>query len=393
MKTKRNKILIGLAVFCTALLSRAPISSIGQLIPFIKSDLALSAAAAGSVTTLISIMYALMSPVGGYLTAKVKAKKLIYFCLSLTFAGTLARTFLGSFGLFTGTVLIGAALGILNVQMPIFIRNQFPGRVGLYMGMYTATLTLSTGIAFASVIPLMDLSGSWQNSLRILSLLAVPALLVWLLVPRSSLYTSESKVKLDISWSKMRAHFPLGILYGLQGLIYFSTTTWMPSILMSQGRSGEESAFLMVLLQIISLPTNFSCGSIMQRSSRKWLMALLASGLFISGLFLVISAPEALALHLFAIILMGLGNGLMFAMPFALLGFSGKDSEENMNISTFVPLVGYTLAAIGPIALGYLYDLTQSWTAPIIFMMVGSLAYFIFGKKAGDLVDAGQEND
>ena len=193
---------------------------------------------------------------------------------------------------------------------------------------------------------------------------------------------------MDISWSKMRAHFPLGILYGLQALIFFSTTTWMPSILMSQGRSGEESAFLMVLLQLISLPTNFTCGSIMQRSSRKWLMALLASGLFLSGLFLILFAQEKLLLQIIAIILLGLGNGFMFAMPFALLGFSGKDREENMNISTFVPLVGYTLAAIGPAALGYLYDLTQAWTAPIIFMMVGSLAYLFFGKKAGDLVDA-----
>ncbi len=391
MKTRRNKILIGMAVFWTALLSRAPISSIGPLIPFIKSDLALSAAAAGSVTTLISIMYALMSPVGGYLTAKVNAKRLIYSCLSLAFAGTLARTFLGSFGLFTGTVLTGLALGILNVQLPIFIRNQFAGRVGLYMGMYTATMTLSNTVALASVIPLMDLSGSWQNSLRILSLLAVPALLVWPLVSRNSLYSSESEVKLEISWSKMRAHLPLGILYGLQALIFFSTSTWLPSILMSQGRSSEEAAFLMVLIQVISLPTNFACGSIMQRSSRKWLMALLASGLFLGGLFLILLGREELALHIFAITLLGLGNGFMFAMPFALLGFSGKDSQENMNISTFVPLVGYTLAAIGPAALGYLYDLTHSWTAPIIFMMVGSLAYLVFGKKAGDLVDAEQK--
>ena len=95
-----------------------------------------------------------------------------------------------------------------------------------------------------------------------------------------------------------------------------------------------------------------------------------------------------MALQVMAIILLGLGNGIMFAMPFALLGFSGKDREENMNIATFVPLVGYMLAAIGPIALGYLYDLTQGWTAPIIFMMFCALAYFIFGKKAGDRVDA-----
>ena len=159
MKTKRNKILVSLAVFFTALMSRAPISSIGQLVPFIQKDLALSAAAAGSVTTIISIMYALMSPVGGFLTARVNAKKLIYSCLLLSFAGTMARTFLGSFGLFTGTILAGLALGILNVQLPIFIRNQFPGRIGFYMGTYTATKTLTNSIAFATVITLMDLSG------------------------------------------------------------------------------------------------------------------------------------------------------------------------------------------------------------------------------------------
>ncbi|NLC25853.1 MAG: MFS transporter [Fastidiosipila sp.] len=387
MKVKQNNILIVLAVFCTALMTRAPISSIGQLIPFIQTDLNLSAAAAGSVTTLISVMFALMSPLGGYLSVKVDTKKLIYISILLTFAGTLLRTSLGSLGLFTGTLLIGAALGVLNIQLPILIRNQFPQKVGLYMGLYSSTMTISNGLAFATVTPLMNWSGSWQNSLRILALLAVPALIIWLLLPGNSISFGESKVKLDISWSKMRPFLPLGLLYGMQGLLYFSTTAWLPSILMEQGRSSTVSAFLMVLLQLISLPTNFTCGSIMQRSSKKWQMALLASILFLSGLFFIIFAQGRLALQITAILLLGLGNGIMFAMPYALLGFSGKNYEENTNISTFVLLIGYTLAATGPIALGYLYDLTQNWTVPIVFMMVCTVAYFIFGKKAGDFVE------
>lgn len=388
MKTRRSKLLIVLAVFCTALLTRAPIGSIGQLVPFIQTDLALSAAAAGSITTLISVMFALMSPIGGYLSAKADTKKLIYLSVSLTFAGTLLRTVLGSFGLFTGTILIGATLGVLNIQLPILVRNQFPHQVGFYMGMLSTTMTISNGLAFATVIPLMKWSGSWQNSLRLLSLLAVPALIIWLFVPDNSLSISKSKVKLDISWSKMRAYLPLGLLFGMQGLLYFSTTAWLSSILIEQGRSSSESAFLMVLLQLISLPTNFTCGSIMQRSSKKWHMALVGSVLFLSGLFFIIFTREQLLLQLVAIILLGLGNGIMFAMPYALIGFSGKNREENTNISTFVFLIGYTLAAIGPIALGYLYDLTQSWTVPIIFMMACSVAYFVFGKMAGDFVDA-----
>ncbi|MDD4323923.1 MAG: MFS transporter, partial [Eubacteriales bacterium] len=170
MIRRRNKILIALAVFCTALLSRAPLGSIGQLIPFIQCDLALSAAAAGSVTTLISIMFAVMAPIGGYLSAKVNAKKLIYLSVLVAFAGTLLRTVWGSFGLLTGTLLIGAALGVINVQLPIFIRNQFPRQFGLFMGMYTATMTISNGLAFATVIPLMKWTGNWQGSLRILAL-------------------------------------------------------------------------------------------------------------------------------------------------------------------------------------------------------------------------------
>lgn len=333
-------------------------------------------------------MFALMSPIGGYLSAKADTKKLIYLSVSLTFAGTLLRTVLGSFGLFTGTILIGATLGVLNIQLPILVRNQFPHQVGFYMGMLSTTMTISNGLAFATVIPLMKWSGSWQNSLRLLSLLAVPALIIWLFVPDNSLSISKSKVKLDISWSKMRAYLPLGLLFGMQGLLYFSTTAWLSSILIEQGRSSSESAFLMVLLQLISLPTNFTCGSIMQRSSKKWHMALVGSVLFLSGLFFIIFTREQLLLQLVAIILLGLGNGIMFAMPYALIGFSGKNREENTNISTFVFLIGYTLAAIGPIALGYLYDLTQSWTVPIIFMMACSVAYFVFGKMAGDFVDA-----
>ena len=114
----------------------------------------------------------------------------------------------------------------------------------------------------------------------------------------------------------------------------------------------------------------------MQRS-RKWLMALLASGLFLGGLFILLGREE-LALHIFAITLLGLGNGFMFAMPFALLARQRQSGEhEHFNICASGRL---HTAAIGPAALGYLYDLTQVDGTDHLYD-VGSLAYLVFGKS------------
>ncbi|WP_164215894.1 CynX/NimT family MFS transporter [Virgibacillus sp. YIM 98842] len=72
-KIKRNKLagwgmLIGVLLIAANL--RAPLTSIGALLPYIRDDLAISHTAAGSLTTLPLLAFAAVSPFG-YLIAAI----------------------------------------------------------------------------------------------------------------------------------------------------------------------------------------------------------------------------------------------------------------------------------------------------------------------------------
>ena len=45
--------------------------------------------------------------------------------------------------------------------------------------------------------------------------------------------------------------------------------------------------------------------------------------------------------------------------------------------------VGYLLAAIGPIALGKIYDVCHSWTMPLVLLLILALVLTVLGYLAG----------
>ncbi|MCB5035645.1 hypothetical protein LGW89_09055, partial [Streptococcus mutans] len=47
------------------------------------------------------------------------------------------------------------------------------------------------------------------------------------------------------------------------------------------------------------------------------------------------------------------------------------------DLSGFAQSTGYLLAAIGPVAFGYLHDVTGGWTIPVWTFLLATLALFI----------------
>jgi MFS transporter, CP family, cyanate transporter len=45
--------------------------------------------------------------------------------------------------------------------------------------------------------------------------------------------------------------------------------------------------------------------------------------------------------------------------------------------------IGYVLAAIGPLLIGYLYDFTHMWTIPLMTLIIVTALLMLFGVYAG----------
>src|SRR5699024_3357807 len=84
-----------------------------------------------------------------------------------------------------------------------------------------------------------------------------------------------------------------------------------------------------------------------------------------------------------SIILRGIALSGNFALALALLGIRARTAKQAAELSGIAQSIGYVLAAIGPMFVGYLYDLTHTWTVPIITLLIVTSLVVLFGLGAG----------
>lgn len=386
---KQSNRLVLAGIIATALAARAPIAVIGPLTSFIQSDLNLSSTMMGLVTTIPMIMFALMTLVTGFFSRFISDKVLLLVSIALVFVSTTLRAWSGIAGLLLGTLVMGAAMGVLNVRIPVVVKSQFTPRVGFHMGLYSSTLSASSGLAVGICMPLMYLTNSWRQTMFLLALIAIPAIIIWSITPREGIKTfSETEITcFNFTWTEMKKHLPLGAFMGCQGLLFFSILAWLPTVLVTQGRTHQSASQMILFLQLVTLPTNLTCGMLLQRTTKKWHIGLIGCSLFFSGLLLITFSGGSFWLQIVGMAILGIGNGLAFAMPLALVGMSGQSERESSCISALTHFVCYSMAASGPLILGIIRDLTNSWSGPMYFMLAGTIVMFVFAKIASDRVD------
>jgi len=82
-------------------------------------------------------------------------------------------------------------------------------------------------------------------------------------------------------------------------------------------------------------------------------------------------------------ILLGLGQGGTFSLALTLIVLRSRDSHVAANLSSMAQGIGYTLASVGPLAVGLVHDWTGGWSAiGWIFAVIG-LGAIVAGLGAG----------
>jgi CP family cyanate transporter-like MFS transporter len=80
---------------------------------------------------------------------------------------------------------------------------------------------------------------------------------------------------------------------------------------------------------------------------------------------------------------LGLGQGGTFSLALTLIVLRSRDAHVAANLSSMAQGIGYTLASMGPFAVGIVHDLTGGWSAVgWIFGVIG-VAATIAGLGAG----------
>lgn len=373
--------LLMLAIGLIALNMRGPLVAVAPVIAQLEDDLGFTPVELGFLTGIPVLCFALAAPLASLAGRKLGPE----FAITLTLLGVLFGVVVRSAGggalVMLGTVILGVAITIGNIVVPLIIRRDFtPARQGAAMGTYTAALNIGSFLTSMVSAPLAELLG-WRPAIAASGLFAVAAAAVWVIavgrrafIPAAVTAADPRRPgKLTSRW--ITAALTFG--FAGQAFSYYGVTAWLPSLLsdelgMAPAAAGAGSSLFQILAIVgglgVPLAARFASTT--------------AVGLALGLLWLTVPVGLLLAPELwwlwcsFGGVAQGGGITLIFLAIIRL----ARDQTSAARMSAVVQGTGYSFGAVAPTLLGYVHGTTGAWTGPLL-MILGSVAAFILGTS------------
>ena len=373
--------LLLLGLILVALNLRPALSSMAPLLADVSSSLGLSAARAGLLTTLPVLCLGLFAPMAPILARRFGAERVVLGILLTLAAGILLRSAFGEVGLFAGSLVAGASIGIIGVLLPGIVKRDFARQAGAMTGVYTMALCLGAALAAGATVPLSHYFGDrWTFGLGFWIVPALVAALFWW--PQVGQKQSAHQVAYQV---KGLLRDPLAwqvtLYMGLQSSLAYIVFGWLPSILIGRGLSATEAGLALSGSIIVQLFSSLAAPWLATRGKDQRLSIVVVMLLTLGGLFGCLYAPLD-GLWGWAILL-GLGQGGTFSLALTLIVLRSRDSHVAANLSSMAQGIGYTLASAGPLAVGLIHDWTGGWAATGWVFAVLGLGAVVAGLGAG----------
>lgn len=386
-KSRRWPLIAGLVL--VALNLRPALTSLSPLLTQVQQGLGLSATAAGLLTTLPVLCLGLFAPLAPRLAQRFDAERTIFGVLFVLAAGTALRGVFGVSGLFSGTLLAGAAIGVIGTLLPTLIKRDYADRVGPMTGLYTMALCLGAGIAAGASVPLRNLFGGWRPALACWALFALAAAVAWW--PQLRRHERDASAPRLAGLWRNRLAWAVTLYMGLQSSLAYAMFGWLPPILVDRGAAPLHAGLMLSVSASLQFVTAFIGPWLAMRigvDQRATLLLMLAMGL--AGLLGVLYAPLTTLWPW--IVLLGLGQGGQFSVAMLLIVVRSPNTERAAQLSGMAQGIGYLIAGLGPLAVGVLHDLTGGWGATGALFVAITAAAATAGWYAGQnrLVEPGR---
>ncbi len=373
-----------LAFFLLVANLRPALTGVGPVLEAIRSSLGLSGAAAGLLSTLPLLIFAGVSPLARVGDA-FGIERALAGCLALTVAGIALRSEGSIAALFAGTLIFATGIGVANVLVPSIIKRDFPHQLANMTTAYVMVMTLTGAVATGLAVPLSNhLAGGWRSSLGIWAVFAALALLCWLPETRKAdtpvaVHRPDDGAATKPIWRSALA-WQVTVFMGLQFLIYYVTIGWMPLFLADHGETPAEAGWLLTLYQVVSFGAGIITPALLRRGRDQRALAVAASLITALCIFRLLLAPRRADIWL---AVCGASFGITFILAFALIGMRTGHYRRAASLSTMSQATAYLIAATGPVAFGWLHDLSTGWTVPMVSLAAVAIIQGVAGFGAG----------
>jgi len=369
--------LMALALVAVSANLRVAIASVPPLARTIASELDLSNAWIGAVTTLPVLCMGLVAPAAQRMGARVGAAASVQIAMIAVFAGVLLRWWGDQlWALYAGTLVAGFGIAVAGTLLPRLVKAVFPPeRTGTITGLYMFAMMGGAAASSALSVPLAARFGSWQGSLGSWSIPAAVGALAWAPVAlRLSRYRAANPVAATshgLPW-RHRTAWLIAAYLAVQSWQFYSSLAWIAPSYVARGWDPTTAGYLLSAFGGAQLISGLLGPVLTDKIHDHRAVLMPAASLGLVGMLGLLLAPDAAAWVWVCVL--GLGQGAAFSLALVLLVDYAQTPAGSGRLTAMTFFVSYTIASFGPTVTGALRDLTGDfqviWLLMALMMLI-----------------------
>lgn len=345
---------------------RPAITSVAALLDELGGAFDLAPWQVSLLATLPVIAFGITAPLGAMLARRVGASQALAWSMLALSAALLLRV-LVPHAMLPGTFLGGAAIMAASTVLPQYLKALSAG--GAWVGLSSMSFGVGAALGAGISVPLETLTQGPSASLAVWAAPAALAAGVMVYVAAGQRRKLAEQPRPVFRSSTTTTVALVTAVFGLQAMLFFAVTNWLPRILGSQGADAATAGWLLALTSLAGLvPTLLAPILARRRRVLRWFGPALGVALIVP-LLLLASGSTA-----FTPIVMVLGalQGAMFGLALSLIVTSSANSATAGIMSAIAQGAGFAFAGLGSFVLGLLHDTTGDWTLSLVVMIVVS---------------------
>ncbi|MBK5504089.1 CynX/NimT family MFS transporter [Bacillus sp. TH12] len=373
MKHQGRTYLYILALFFVSINLRIGITSVSPVLETIRQDLNISNFSVSFLTAIPVFCMGTFALLTGKVIRKYGAEKSIMACLILIGLATCMRAFTFSIStLFASSLFIGIGIALAGPLLSGFIKEKFPTKIGLMIGIYSVGMGTGASLSAGLTIPLQHvLKDDWNMALAFWGVLTI---IFWYPVMKRKKNTSTQDKKNNSLPLRNKKAWLFTIFFGLQSGIFYSITTWLAPANQNMGVSSEQAGTLITVFTVVQMICSFLIPTLADIYKNRALWLLGSICFVLVGLSLMI---YPLTTPWIPSILLGIGLGGVFPLALMLPLYETKTSEDASAWTAMMQSGGYIMGGFIPVLAGIARDYFDGYTQIFIIMALLNLILFI----------------
>lgn len=370
------------AVALTAFNLRTGVTGFSPLADRIGDELGFGAPTIGAIGTIVTACFAVFGLVSPAVARRIGLERAMVLALVVSTLGTLLRSASSSTEFLIGSsVLLFAGIGMANVLTIPLIKRWFPAKLGTLSSVYAVLLQVGQVVAPVVSVAVAETLG-WRWALAIWAAPLATAAALWA-IPAirgdTSAGSAAAPSRLDAvtrrRFWRTRPVRGLILLFSMTALHTYTIVTWLPNIAIDAGLGEGGGAALLAFFSAFGIAAGFVVPGLTLRMRNPLSVAVGCAALLACGYLLL--AVDATAFAWLATAALGLGVST-FPLCLALVHRRSTTPEGGTFLSGAMQGIGYGVACIGPLCVGWVLTATGSWL-PVYVGLIATLAITVYG--------------